>query len=130
MKCATQRKMLRGLKPGKQKFKGLPVLTTSRTGFGVLSKKMRKQNYLFPHSKKWRRPESNRCPNIFAESFLHVYFGINCREITGAKQTNYFLSWIVLSNRHSLRKQHSVFILMSAAGHGNRPTGPAALMTT
>ena len=40
----------------------------------------------------WRRPESNRCPNIFAESFLHVYFSINCRKITGTKQTNYLLS--------------------------------------
>jgi len=22
---------------------------------------------------RWRRPDSNRCPNIFFKSFLHVY---------------------------------------------------------
>jgi len=50
-------------------------------------------------------------PNIFAESFLHVYFLIVCRRYTGKEQTNVSLSWMVLSKRHSLRLQHSVFVL-------------------
>jgi len=40
----------------------------------------------------WRRPESNRCPNMISKSFLHAYFRINCREIAGTEPTNNFLS--------------------------------------
>ena len=60
---------------------------------------------------RWRWGDSNPCPNIFAKSFLHAYFGIICREVAGAGQTNHLLSWIFLSNRHSLRLQHPVFVL-------------------
>jgi hypothetical protein len=56
----------------------------------------------------WRRPDSNRCPNISSESFLHAYFLINCRHEAGREQTNPILSWIFLGNRHSLRLQHLV----------------------
>jgi hypothetical protein len=56
----------------------------------------------------WRRPESNRCPNIFSKSFLHAYFFIGCRPGAGKEQTNTGLSWIGLSNRHSLLLQHLV----------------------
>ncbi len=35
----------------------------------------------------WSRGESNPCPNIFRKSFLHVYFDIGFRELSGAKQT-------------------------------------------
>lgn len=40
----------------------------------------------------WSRGDSNPCPNISFKSFLHVYSGIDCREITGDGRTNYFLS--------------------------------------
>jgi len=36
----------------------------------------------------WRWPDSNRCPNTFSKSFLHVYPGINCRRYTGDGRTN------------------------------------------
>ena len=39
----------------------------------------------------WSCRESNPGPNILAISFLHVYFGINCRENAGTKHTNNFL---------------------------------------
>jgi len=42
----------------------------------------------------WRWPDSNRCPNIFVESFLHAYFIITCRQWTGNEQTNSSRSWI------------------------------------
>jgi len=74
------------------------------------------------HSLKWSRGDSNPCPNISFKSFLHVYSGIDCRETTGTGQTDRLLSWIVLSNRHSLRLQHSVFVFESAAERGNRTT--------
>ncbi len=64
----------------------------------------------------WRRPESNRCPNIFPESFLHVYFVISCRQRTGNEHTNPLLSWMVLSNQHSLWLQHSVLFLSRRRG--------------
>jgi len=42
--------------------------------------------FIYRALKWWRRPESNRCPNIFAESFLHVYSILLCREPTGNRQ--------------------------------------------
>ena len=59
----------------------------------------------------WRRPESNRCPNIPVESFLHVYFRIDCREDAGTKHTNNFLRRIVLSPAHFVAGQHPLFVL-------------------
>lgn len=41
---------------------------------------------------KWSWWDSNPRPNIFAECFLHAYFGIDCQETAGAKRTNYFRS--------------------------------------
>jgi len=43
--------------------------------------------------------------------FLHAYSGINCRDTTGARQTDRILSWMVLSNSHSLLLQQPVFVL-------------------
>ena len=60
---------------------------------------------------QWSCRESNPGPNIPAVSFLHVYFCIICREKAGAKQTNLFLSCIVLSNSHSLELQQPVLFL-------------------
>ncbi len=60
---------------------------------------------------QWSCRESNPGPNISAVSLLHVYFCIICREKAGAKQTNPFLSCIVLSNPHSLELQQPVFFL-------------------
>ena len=60
----------------------------------------------------WSCRDSNPGPNILAVSLLHVYFCISCRKIAGAKQTNPFLSCIVLSDPHSLEPQQPV-ILMS-----------------
>jgi len=59
----------------------------------------------------WSRGESNPCPNIATISFLHAYFMIICRCIAGHEQTNNTLSWMVLSNSHSLLLQQPVFIL-------------------
>jgi hypothetical protein len=42
------------------------------------------------------------------KSFLHAYFRINCREMTGTEQTNHLLSCMVLCNSHSLLLQHPV----------------------
>ncbi len=47
-----------------------------------------KGNNLKDCSRGWSRPDSNRCPNKFAVSFLHVYLRINCRELAGTQQTN------------------------------------------
>ncbi len=74
-------------------------------------KKAENTNFILHSPQWWRRPESNRCPNISVESFLHVYFRIACREGAGTKHTNIFLSCIFLSNRHSLRLQHPLFVL-------------------
>jgi len=41
-------------------------------------------------------------------SFLHAYFGIHCRRKAGNEQTNLSLSWIILSNSHSLLLQHLI----------------------
>ena len=41
---------------------------------------------------KWSWWDSNPRPNIFAECFLHAYFGIDCQETAGAKRTNCFRS--------------------------------------
>jgi len=65
-------------------------------------------HYTFPLS--WNRGESNPCPNIAIISFLHAYFIIICRRITGNEQTSYTLSWMVLSNSHSLLLQHPLLI--------------------
>ena len=50
--------------------------------------------------------------------------------INWKRATDQFLSWIVLSDRHSLGSQHPVLFFKSAAGLGNRTTCPAAQMTT
>ena len=59
----------------------------------------------------WSCRDSNPGPNTFAVSLLHVYFCIICRENAGAKQTNIFLSWIFLSDGHSLPSQQPVLFL-------------------
>ncbi len=59
----------------------------------------------------WSRPDSNRCPNKFAISLLHVYLCIDCREKAGTQQTNLLLRRMFLSNRHIIRLQHPVFVL-------------------
>ncbi len=77
----------------------------------------------------WSCRESNPGPNKIAKRFLHAYFMIHCREQTGPEPTNLFLSCIVLSSSHSLLLQQPVFVVESAAAHGNRSTCTAALMT-
>ena len=59
----------------------------------------------------WSCRESNPGPNIFVASFLHVYFGINCRDNAGTKQTNIILSRMVLSSCHGIQLQQPVFVL-------------------
>jgi hypothetical protein len=61
---------------------------------------------LASHSRIPSRFHQRHARSLFAESFLHAYSVINCREITGTGQTDYFLSWMVLSSGHSLPKQH------------------------
>ena len=78
----------------------------------------------------WSWGESNSRPNIFAESFLHAYFFIICRPRTGKEQTNARLSWMVLSNRHSLRLQHPVFVFSRRRSMVTGEPAQAALMTT
>lgn len=48
--------------------------------------------------KWWSWGDSNPCPNIFFKSFLHAYFRIDCRRLTGPEQTNQPLSWILLKH--------------------------------
>jgi len=54
----------------------------------------------------WSWWDSNPRPNIFAISFLHAYSVIACRINAGVGKTNVNLSWMVLSDRHSLLSQH------------------------
>ena len=83
---------------------------------------------LFWSENWWRWPESNRCPNITVKSFLHAYFRINCREITGTEQTNYFLSWISLGNSHSLLLQQSVSVWFRRSSWGTDKPACSAKM--
>ena len=74
-------------------------------------KKAENTNFILHSPQWWRRPESNRCPNISVESFLHVYFRIACREGAGTEHTNIFLRRIVLSHAHFVAGQHPLFVL-------------------
>jgi hypothetical protein len=51
-------------------------------------------------------------------------------QATGNEQTNARLSWIVLSNRHSLQLQHPVFVFSRRQGMVTDQPTLAALMTT
>lgn len=66
---------------------------------------------IVPFKFLWSRPDSNRCPNKFAASFLHVYFCINCRDQAGTERTNLILRRIILGNSHIIPLQHPVFDL-------------------
>ncbi len=76
-----------------------------------------------------RTPVQTYSPKAFYMLILLLFVG----SLAGNEQTNKPLSWIVLSNRHSLRLQHSVFFFESAAGLGNRinlPGGPNDYLIT
>ncbi len=78
----------------------------------------------------WRRPESNRCPNITAKSFLHAYFLIACRKRTGKKQTNPLRSCMVLKPPSQPLVAALCIGFKSAAARGNRQTRCAAALMT
>ena len=65
---------------------------------------------------RWSCRESNPGPNIFAVSFLHVYSCIICRETAGARQTNCFRRWMILSRGHIIPRQHPVLFLSRRRG--------------
>ena len=78
---------------------------------------------------KWSWRESNPRPNIFFQSFLHVYFRIACRPLTGTEQTNERRSWMSLKLLSQPSAAATCFVFESAAEHGNRSTCSAARMT-
>jgi hypothetical protein len=45
---------------------------------------------------------------MMIKSFLHAYFRIVCREMTGTEQTNHLLRRMVLSPAHFIAGQHPV----------------------
>jgi len=84
------------------------------------------------HSFKWRRPGSNRCPNIFFKSFLHAYSVLFFSGTNWKQTTDQFLSCMVLSDHHSLWSQHLVLFWVGGGAwkQANLPGGPNDYLIT
>src|SRR5438045_1365470 len=80
--------------------------------------------------KWWRRPESNRCPNIFFESFLHAYSVLLFSGINWEQTTDQFLSCMSLLLPAQPMITASCFVVDWAEERATGLPSHSAIMTT